>query len=119
MALSRDDLVKDGRLERLFSRHDRDCALQVWVLQVKSDNTIENRLLYERLLPYNHSSDTWFAPENDHFEMAGERRAQIIRLSLYIKSTHTAPLLRDLSGGHTVERISKDLNLKLPPKLAE
>ena len=119
MALSLDDLVKDGRLERLFSRHGRDCALQVWVLQVKSDNTIENRLLYGRLLPYNHSSDTWFAPENDHFEMVGERRAQIIRLSLYIKSTHTAPLLRDLSDGHTVERISKDLNLKLPPKLAE
>jgi hypothetical protein len=51
MPLSLDDLVKDGRLERLFSKHCRDCALQLWVLQVKSDNGIENRLLYGRLLP--------------------------------------------------------------------
>jgi len=118
MALSLDDLVTDGRLERLFSQHGRDCALQLWVLQVKSNNSIENRLLYGRLLPYNHSSDTWFAPNDDHFETVGEHRAQIIRLSLYIRSTHTAPLLRHLSDGHTVERISNDLNLKLPPELA-
>jgi hypothetical protein len=118
MALSLDDLVKDGRLERLFSTHGRDCALQLWVLQIKSDNRIENRLLYGRLLPYNHSSHAWFAPAGDHFEMVGEHRAQIIRLSLYIKSTHTAPLLKHLSDGHTVEHISKDLNLKLPLELA-
>jgi hypothetical protein len=118
MPLSLDDLVKDGRLERLFSKHGRDCALQLWVLQVKSDNRIENRLLYGRLLPYNYSSNTWFAPEEDHFEMVGEHRAQIIRLTLYIKSTHTAALLKHLSDGHTVERISKDLNLKLSLKLA-
>jgi hypothetical protein len=50
--------------------------------------------------------------------MVGEHRAQIIRLTLYIKSTHTAALLKHLSDGHTVERISKDLNLKLSLKLA-
>jgi len=90
MAFSLDDLVKDGRLERLFSKNSRDCALQLWVLQVESDDKIENRLLYGRLLPYNHSSNTWSAPEDDHFERVGGHRAQIIRLSLYIESTQTA-----------------------------
>jgi hypothetical protein len=118
MPLSLDDLVKDGRLERLFSKHGRDCALQLWVLQVESGNRIENRLLYGRLLPYNYSSDAWFAHEEDHFETVGEHRAQIIRLSLYVKSTLTAALLKQLSDGHTVERVSKDLNLKLSLKLA-
>ena len=50
--------------------------------------------------------------------MVGDHRAQIItRLSLYIKSTHTAALLKHLSDGHTVERASKDLNLKLSQNL--
>jgi hypothetical protein len=118
MAFSLDDLVNDGRLERLFSRNGRDSALQLWMLQVESDNKIENRLLYGRLLPYNHSSNTWFAPEEDYFEPVGEHRAQIIRLSLYIKSTQTPALLKHLSDGHTVAQISEDLNLKLSAKLA-
>ncbi len=119
MALSLDDLVKDGRLERLFSKHCRDCALQLWVLQIKSDNGIENRLLYGRLLPYNYSNNTWSAAEDDHFESVGEHKAQIIRLSLYIKSTGTEALLKHLSEGHAVSRISEDLKLTLSPKLAE
>ncbi|MHB8390388.1 MAG: hypothetical protein ACYDBH_12520 [Acidobacteriaceae bacterium] len=85
---------------------------------MSSDNLIENRLLYGRLLPYNYSSNPWSAPEEDHFEIVGDHRAQIIRLSLYIKSTHTATLLKHLSDGYTVERTSKDLNPKLSQNLA-
>ena len=68
MALSLEDLLKDGRLQRLFSEQCRDCALQLWVMQVKSDSGTENRLLYGRLLPYDHSSNIWHAPAEDHFE---------------------------------------------------
>jgi len=118
MELSLDDLVKDGRLERLFSKHCRDCALQLWVLQIESDSGIETRILYGRLLPYNHFNNTWYAAEDDHFELVGEHRAQIIRLSLYIKSTDTAALLKHLSDGHSVARISEDFNLTLSAKLA-
>ena len=45
MATSFNDLVNDGRLERLFSKNGRDCALQLWILQIRSADGIENRLL--------------------------------------------------------------------------
>lgn len=118
MSISLNDLLNDGRLERLFSKHDRDCALQLWILQIRSAEGIENRLLYGRLLPYNHSSNTWYATDDDHFKSVGEHQAQVIRVSLYIKSSDTAVLLKHLSGGHDLTHISDELKLKLQPKIA-
>lgn len=119
MAISLNDLLNDSRLERLFSKHSRDCALQLWILQIKFADRIENRFLYGRLLPYNHSSNIWYATENDNFQLVGEHHTQIIRLSLYIKSSDTAVLLEHLSDGHDLMRISKELKLTLSPKLAK
>jgi hypothetical protein len=51
MAPTLDDLLNDGRLARLFSKNARHCALQLWILQIKSEQSIENRLVYGRLLP--------------------------------------------------------------------
>ena len=67
MALVLDDLLNDGRLARLFSKDARHCALQLWVLQIKSGQAIENRIVYGRLLPYNHSGDRWYSPDDDNF----------------------------------------------------
>ena len=118
MAISLNDLLNDGRLERLFSKYGRDCALQLWILQIRSADGIENRLLYGRLLPYNHSSNTWHATDDDHFKPVGKYHAQVIRLSLYIKSSDTAVLLEHLSAGLDLTRISEELKLTLSPKLA-
>ncbi|WP_431798393.1 hypothetical protein SGO26_29620 (plasmid) [Cupriavidus metallidurans] len=57
MAPILDDLLNDGRLARLFSKDARHCALQLWILQIRSEQSIENRVVYGRLLPYSHSSD--------------------------------------------------------------
>jgi hypothetical protein len=119
MALTLDDLLNDGRLARLFSKDARHCALQLWILQLKFDESIENRIVYGRLLPYSHSSDRWSTTDDDNFRAFGEVRAQIVRLNLYVKSAHCADLLRQFSAGRTIAQISEELKLGLSDQFKE
>jgi hypothetical protein len=107
------DLLNDGRLARLFSKDARDCALQLWILQTKSEESVENRIIYGRLLPYSHSGDRWSSSDDDNFQAFGQVQAQVIRLNLYVKSVHCAELLRQLSAGRTISAISEQLKLGL------
>jgi hypothetical protein len=117
MAPVLDDLLNDGRLTRLFTKNARHCALQLWILQIKSEQSIENRIVYGRLLPYCHSNDRWSAPDEDNFNTIGQVQTQVIRLNLYIKSVHCSELLRQLSDGRTISAISDDLKFGLSGKL--
>lgn len=117
MAPNLDDLLTDGRLARLFSQDGRPCALQLWILQIKSENQIENRPIYGRLLPYTYASDSWSATDDDHFTDIGPAQAQLVRLNLFLKSNRCAHLLRSLSAGQTLSVISKDLELDFSAKL--
>lgn len=117
MAPVLDDLLNDGRLARLFSKDARHCALQLWILQIKSEQSIENRVVYGRLLPYNHSSDRWYFSNNDKFDTFGQFKAQVTRINLYVKSTHCADLLQLFSAGQTISAISEELKLGLPDNL--
>jgi len=117
MAPVLDDLLNDGRLARLFSKDARHCALQLWVLQIKSEQSIENRVIYGRLLPYSHSSDRWSCSEDDSFRTFGQVQVQVVRLNLYVKSVHCAELLRQLSAGRTISAISEELKLGLSDQL--
>jgi hypothetical protein len=112
-----DDLLNDARLARLFSKDARDCALQMWILTIKSEQSIENRVVYGRLLPYSHSSNCWSSSDDVHFQTFGQVQAQITRLNLYVRSIHCADLLRQLSAGRTISVISKELQLDLSDKL--
>jgi len=112
-----DDLLNDGRLARLFSDAARHCALQLWILQIKSGQSIENRVVYGRLLPYNHSRNRWYSSEDNHFHAFGEVDAQVIRLNLYVNSAHCVDLLRHLSIGRTISEISEELKLGLSDQL--
>ena len=111
-----DDLLSDGRLARLFSEHGRHCALQLWVLQIRSEQAVENRVIYGRLLPYSHSNGQWSASDDDHFLTFGQVQAQVTRLNLYVSSIHCADLLRQMSAGRTISEISDDLKLGLSPR---
>ena len=123
MAPVLDDLLNDERLARLFSKDARHCALQLWILQIRSKQSIENRVVYGRLLPYSYSSNKWSASENDDFHSFGEIhpvgkiQAQLIQLNLYVQSYHCADILRQLAVGQTISAISEDLNLVLSPNL--
>lgn len=117
MAPVLDDLLEDVRLTRLFSRDDRHCALQLWILQIKSKQSIENRVVYARLLPYNHSSNSWYFSNNDKFDTFGQFKAQLTRINLYVKSRHCADILRLFSAGQTISAISEELKLGLADNL--
>ncbi|ABB12863.1 hypothetical protein Bcep18194_B2752 [Burkholderia lata] len=119
MAPTLDDLLNDGRLTRLFSKSTRHCALQLWILQIKSGQSIENRVVYGRLLPYSHSSDRWSAGDDDSFRPVGQVQAQVARLNLYVKSVYCADLLRRLAAGWTVSAVSEELKLGLSDRLKE
>jgi len=112
-----DDLLNDGRLARLFSKYTRHCALQLWILQIKSEQSIENRVVYARLLPYSYSSASWSSTEDDNFDTFGKVEAQVIRLNLYLKSDYCVDLLRQLSVGRTISEISEELKFGLSEQL--
>ncbi|WP_223149412.1 VPA1262 family protein [Pseudoduganella aquatica] len=117
MAVTLNDLLNDRRLARLFSMDARHCALQLWILQIKSDQLAENRIVYGRLLPYSHSSNSWSFSDNDDFNTFGKVRAKVTRLNLYVKSDYCSDLLRLLSAGQTISAISEELKFRLPEKL--
>lgn len=121
MAHALDDILKDGRLARLFSKDARHCALQLWILQIKSGQSIENRVVYGRLLPYNHSNGSWHATEDDNFytlkTTEGEVQAQVVRLNLYVKNEICADILRLFCTGRSLSAISEALDLKFPDRL--
>lgn len=118
MAPTLSALLNDRRLARLFlADGKRSCALQLWVLQIRSDLGLENRLVYGRLLPYTHNSATWSASDRHAFEPVAGCSAQVIRLNLYHSSAVSASLLRLLSEGRSLEEISEALDLKLPDAL--
>lgn len=117
MATVLDDLLTDIRLTRLFSKETRDCALQLWILHIKSSQTIENRLIYGRLLPYNHSNNSWSFSNNNHFDTFDSAKTQVTRLNLYIKSSLCGELLGLLAAGQTISEVSERLGLDLAVKL--
>jgi len=119
MALTLDDLLIDGRLTRLFSKDARNCALQLWILQIKSGQSIENRIVYGRLLPYSHATERWSSTDDDNFHAFGEVQAQVIRLNLYVKSNCCAELLRQLISGRTISEVSEELQFGVSRQLNE
>jgi len=119
MATTLDDLLGDGRLARLFSNQNRACALQLWVLQIKSEQSTEMRVVYGRLLPYSHSSNGWSFSDNDNHLVFGNIKAKLTRLNLYIDSIHCAELLRQLSAGQSISVINEILGIECPRKLTK
>lgn len=116
MASTLDDLLNDSRLERLFSNQNCACALQLWVLQIKSEQSTETCVVYGRLLPYSHSSNSWSFSNNDKYVALEKFKAKVYRLNLYIDSVHCAELLRQLSAGQSISSINKMLKLRCSKK---
>lgn len=112
-----DDLINDDRLARLFSTNARACALQLWIMQIKSGQSIENRVIYGRLLPYSHASNRWSASDDEAFEAFEDYQVQVRRLNLYVNSAQCAALLRGVSAGRSVTEISEDMKLGLSDSL--
>lgn len=113
------DLLNDVRLERLFSINNHSCALQLWVLQIQHQDTIESRLIYGRLLPYSFSNNKWSFSDNDNSRSFSDFKASVIQLNLYLNSSSCSELLTMISEGKTLDEISTALNLTYQHRLQE
>jgi len=113
------DLIGDTRLERLFVTPRRACALQIWIAQIQTDDGLENRFVYGRLLPYSFSSGAWSASSDDKFETVGDCHAQVIRATLYIGSDQAGELLERLIKGDDIKKVSSSFGLKLSDSLEQ
>ncbi|WP_455923057.1 VPA1262 family protein [Pseudomonas putida] len=117
MTIELKDLMEDIRLGRLFSTPGRACALQIWIAQIQTDDSVENRFVYGRLLPYSFSSGAWSASSDEKLEDVGDCRAQVIRATLYFDSDQVGELLDRLVKGDNIKKVSNSLNLKLSDSL--
>jgi hypothetical protein len=117
MAPTLDDLLNDSRLTRLFAKDTFHCALQLWILQIKSGQSIQNRIIYGRLLPYSYSSNRWSSTGDDNFHTFGQVKAQVVQLNLYVNSVHCTEMLQQLSAGRTISAISEKLKFGLTEEL--
>ncbi len=117
MTFTLDDLITDNRLGRLFSADERNCALQLWVLQIKSNSLTQNRIIYGRLLPYSHSNNSWSFSDNNKSQSIGKFKVNVTRLNLYIKNNDCVELLKKINDGLTLSAISEELGFTFPDKL--
>ncbi|MFV8192724.1 VPA1262 family protein [Acinetobacter soli] len=113
------DLLEDSRLQRLFLSENKPCALQLWILQIKKNNFVENRLVYGRLLPYSFSKNGWTFSDKDTSQGVDDFRVSVTQLNLYLDSSLCSDLLRMICMGQSIDLISKSLNLTVPPKLSK
>jgi hypothetical protein len=114
MATDLTTLISDFRLARLFSAEKSPCALQLWVLQIKTDLSISNRVVYGRLLPYSYANNSWSFSNNDKYFTVGEAVAKLTRLNLFLDSSKCEELLKSLSLGRTISSLNKLLKLRYP-----
>lgn len=94
-------LASDSRLHRILGPHDGACSLELWVLQLKVDESTETRLLYGRVLPSRLLKGVVNARQLDEFKtFTHGLRAQVIKLSLFCKASQVGQLLNKfVSGG--------------------
>ena len=117
MQTSIETLTQDDRLRVLFKSADADCAVQLWLLQIKKEENIETRLLYGRILPYSFSNNQWSAPKEDSFKSFSDYKAQVIRIHLYCNTNKLIGLVSSLSCRKNILYINSDLELDMSPAL--
>lgn len=119
MSYQLSDLIEDSRLQRLFLFKSKPCALQLWILQIKKDDLVENRIVYGRLVPYSFFNNAWSFSDKDNSQSVDNFRASVTQLNLYIDSSLCSDLFRMICTGQSINVISEALNLKIPEKLSK
>lgn len=100
------DILEDKRLIRLFGVPNNQCALQLWLLQIKKDELVESRLLYGRALPYDFSNNKWSVTRDDNFVKYNGFQAQVICLNLYCTSSTLLEVTKNITEGNDLTTIN-------------
>lgn len=107
-------ITTDTRLARILAGNDQACAVELWVLQLQAQGTVESRLLYGRASPFDFSNDRWSFPSEDHFKVVRDGLlAQCVRLTLYCSSNKLLGLLCGITGGSSIADASKNARISM------
>lgn len=107
-------LLTDPRLARIFGSDDLACAVELWVLQLQIQGSMESRLLYGRVSPYDFSNGRWSSPAEDSFKVISDGIfAQCIRVTLYCHSSSLLGILRAMTSGTGLADASKSAGLSM------
>jgi hypothetical protein len=111
------DLTKvfsDTRLDRIVGERAGPCAVELWVLQLKSGETVINRLAYGRVLPCTSSNDTWNTQREDSLTSVNASvDVQIKRVAAFVTGDKARRLLIGLGEGASLAQASSDAGLKV------
>lgn len=107
--LTLDDLINDPRLSRLFSDKLQPCAIQLWILEVPTTDSVELKLAYGRIAPYSEANNSW-----DYYYQQKINSTKITRLNLYVNSNLCSLILRELCHGINLTDISNKFKLAKP-----
>lgn len=107
-------VTTDTRLGRILGGDDLACVVELWVLQLNVQGSIESRLLYGRVSPYDFSNGRWSSPAEDHFKVLRVGlSAQCVRLTLYCQSNSLLGLMSAMTGGITLADASKSAGISM------
>ncbi|MGC2966076.1 VPA1262 family protein [Paraburkholderia aspalathi] len=108
------EIFSDKRLARLFDSGEASCVVEMWVLQMKSAEVVESRMVYGRILPSNFTNNAWNAQREDSFKFIdASLEAQLKRVTAFVESNRVRNLLTLLVAGKSLAEASQSAGIKL------
>ncbi|WP_322019324.1 VPA1262 family protein [Paraburkholderia tropica] len=108
------DILSEKRLARLFDSGEAPCVIEMWILQIKSADSVSSRLVYGRILPSDFANNTWNAQREDSFKPVDESvEAQVKRVTTFVESKRVRNFLALLVEGKSLGEASDSTGIKL------
>lgn len=108
------DILSEKRLARLFDSGEAPCMVEMWILQIKSADSVATRMVYGRILPSDFVNNTWNTQREDSFKPVEESfEAQVKRVTTFVESNRVRDLLTLLVEGKSLGDASQSTGIKL------
>ncbi|WP_020493462.1 hypothetical protein [Orenia marismortui] len=118
-----EDLRQDDRLFRVMNSNcKRPCALNLWLMELTREDSIEYRLLYGWVIPSNYGDHGhWYKADGGSKDTFGNQdksyKFRIPKLSLYDDQDTIFKLIKELYKGQTLNKACEKINISSPPEL--
>lgn len=109
-----DRIFSDTRLARIFGEQSGACAIELWILQLRSSEKVTNKLAYGRLLPCTSYNDRWNAQREDSLcEVSESLFVQVKRVAAFASAGKAQRLLNKLVEGASLAEASLEADLQI------
>ena len=118
---SLDDISQDERLARLFKGKDKNCVIQLWILQIKQkeQKKVVSHIIYGRIFPYSYANQKWSATSNPKRIIIEDNEIKLIQVNLYYQNKDTRLLIESLESQYSLSEISKKIGFEFADKLEQ